>query len=158
MKLRHIIIFLKTEALRKYPSLGTLHRRAKVDYRVPGTDKVINKGTAIFIPALAIHYDPEYYPNPDKFDPDRFDSEEKKKRDAMAWLAFGDGPRNCIGLRFGMMQVRVGLITLLRNFEFSAGKDTQIPARINPRSFVTLPQGGMNLKVKRINSHSHKII
>lgn len=54
---------------------------------------MIEKGKTVLIPIHAIHHDPEYYPNPDKFDPDRFDAEEKSKRDTMTWLA-GSGPRN----------------------------------------------------------------
>lgn len=71
-----------------------LNRIAKRNYTVPGTDIVIEKGTPIIIPAYAIQMDPEYYPNPEKFDPERFGSEEKKTRDPMTWLPFGDGPRN----------------------------------------------------------------
>lgn len=91
----------------------------------------------VIIPVYAIQNDPEYYPNPEKFDPDRFDSEEKKKRDPMAWLGFGDGPRNCIGLRFGMMQSRIGLVNLMNNFEISLGGKMQAPLTFNVRSFVT---------------------
>lgn len=91
----------------------------------------------VIIPVYAIQNDPEYYPNPEKFDPDRFDSEEKKKRDPMAWLGFGDGPRNCIGLRFGMMQSRIGLVNLMNNFEISLGGKMQAPLTFNVRSIVT---------------------
>lgn len=91
----------------------------------------------VIIPVYAIQNDPEYYPNPEKFDPDRFDSEEKKKRDPMAWLGFGDGPRNCIGLRFGMMQSRIGLVNLMNNFKISLGGKMHAPLNFNVRSFVT---------------------
>lgn len=67
---------------------------AKNDYPLPGENIVIEKGMTVIIPALAIQNDPEYFPNPDKFDPNRFSPEEKQKRDALTWLAFGDGPRN----------------------------------------------------------------
>lgn len=69
-------------------------RQTQNDYPVPGSDVVIEKGKTVLIPIHAIHHDPEYYPNPEKFDPDRFDAEEKSKRDTMTWLAFGSGPRN----------------------------------------------------------------
>lgn len=68
-------------------------RKAKNDYAVPETNIVIDKGTRLIIPTYGIHYNPEYYPNPMKFDPDRFESDEKNNRDFMAWLAFGSGPR-----------------------------------------------------------------
>lgn len=80
--------------MRIYPPVPLNARKAKNDYRLPGTDVVIERGTKVVIPVRAIHLDPEYYPNPDKFDPERFSSDEKKKRNIMTWLAFGDGPRN----------------------------------------------------------------
>lgn len=60
------------------------------------------------------------------------------------------GPRNCIGLRFGMMQARVGLVTLLNNFEFSTCSQTKIPLVIIPKAFILSPEGGMYLNLKPI--------
>lgn len=105
----------------------------------------------VLIPVYGIHYDPEYYPEPEKFDPERFSNEEQKKRDPMTFLGFGEGPRNCIGLRFGMMQVRIGLITLLNSFEFSIGEKTQSP-RFNLKATTLMNEGKMYLKLKPISS------
>lgn len=128
------------------------NRVAKNDYRVPGTNDIIEKGTIVLISMFAIQRDPEYYPNPDQFDPHRYDSEEMKHRDAMAWLPFGEGPRNCIGMRFGMMQSRIGLIILLNNFEFSLSSKTSNPLKFIPHSFILAPEGGVYLKLNKINS------
>lgn len=76
-----------------YSPASSMPRITQADYRVPNSDIVIEKGTTVIVPVHAIHHDPEYYPNPDTFDPERFDSEEMKKRDSMTWLGFGEGPR-----------------------------------------------------------------
>ena len=59
---------------------------------------------------------------PEVFRPERFDPEEVLKRNSIAWLPFGDGPRNCIGMRFGKMQSYVGLVSLLKDYKFSVSK------------------------------------
>lgn len=88
-----------TETLRKYPPIVNLQRTAKKDYRVPNTRIVLEKGTTVIIPITAYHWDPEIYPNPDKFDPERFTPDEVKKRHPYAFMPFGEGPRICIGMR-----------------------------------------------------------
>jgi len=57
----------------------------------------VEKGTQIFVPTLGLHHDPKYYPDPERFDPERFNEEEKKKRPHFSYLPFGEGPRICIG-------------------------------------------------------------
>lgn len=69
----------------------------------------------------------------------------------MTWLAFGDGPRNCIALRFGMMQLRIGLVILLNSFEFSLGARMQGPPTFNVKAYMTVPEGGVYLKLKPIS-------
>lgn len=92
--LQYFLDIFISETLRKYPGGPFVTRGTKNDYRVPGTDIVIEKGLDVIIPIHAIHFDPEYYPNPHKFDPDRFRSDEKSIRDPITWLPFGNGPRN----------------------------------------------------------------
>lgn len=72
---------------------------------MPGTDIVLEKGTSVFIPAFSLQRDEIYWPDPTKFDPMRFSSENKNRKTfaEMPYLPFGDGPRNCIGLRLGKM-------------------------------------------------------
>lgn len=117
---------------------------------MPGTSIVIEKGVYVEIPVLGVHHDPEYYPNPDQFDPDRFDSEKAKYRNPMTWLPFGEGPRQCIGLRFGMMEARVGLVTLLNNFDISLGSQTPVPLQTDPKKFISTPTSNVYLKLSAI--------
>ncbi|EDW00887.1 cytochrome P450 6A1 [Drosophila grimshawi] len=138
------------ETLRKYSIASILIRMTIEDYEVPGTDYVLEAGTPLVIPVDAIHHDPDIYPEPEKFDPDRFTPEAIEERHSAAWLGFGAGPRNCIGLRFGEMQTLVGLAVLLKNFKFSAAKDTEIPLRINKTSFFLQSEGGIVLNVQKV--------
>lgn len=119
-------------------------------YKVPGTDFVLEKGLKVFIPVHAIHHDPEYYPDPEIFNPDRFTPEADQIRDQITFLPFGEGPRNCIGLRFGMMQAKVGLVTLLQNYDISFCKKSVVPLKISKNRFILSAEGGVYLKFKSI--------
>ena len=91
---------LVQETLRKYPPVPRLERQTMVDYKLPDSELIIPKGTLVCIPTYAIQHDEEYYPDPEKFDPERFSTEEKNKRHPMTFQTFGHGPRNCIGKAF----------------------------------------------------------
>ena len=86
------------ETLRKYPTIGFLPRICTETYKVPDTDLVLEKGTRVIIPVYGIHHDPDYYPDPEIFDPERFNDENKAKRPNYTFLPFGEGPRICIGM------------------------------------------------------------
>lgn len=84
------------ETLRKYPIVPIHFREATKDYKVPGTDIIIEKGTAIQIPILGIQRDPEIYENPLQFIPERFlnsPTGNPKKTSGLVYTPFGDGPR-----------------------------------------------------------------
>lgn len=84
------------ESLRMYPSVPLISRLASKDidtfsgYRIP-------KGTHIHIHIYDMHHNPEIYPDPEKFDPDRFLPENSMNRHPFAFLPFSGGSRNCIG-------------------------------------------------------------
>ncbi|KAF2894457.1 hypothetical protein ILUMI_11719 [Ignelater luminosus] len=139
------------ETLRKYPPLMFLNRKCVEPYKIPETDIVIEKGTAVIIPILGIHRDPEYFSDPEKFDPDRFSEENKNKMISFTYLPFGEGPRVCIGLRFGIMQTKVGLTVLLRNYKYSLNGKTKIPLKVDPFSFIMAIEGDIWLNAEKIS-------
>lgn len=81
-----------------YPPGAFIPRRTKSTYTFNNTKVTIPQGTLIWIPVFAIHRDPDIYPNPDLFDPERFNEDAVAARHPMHYLPFGDGPRNCIGM------------------------------------------------------------
>lgn len=86
-----------SETLRKYPPLAFLDRLTLANYKVPNSDLVLEKGTPVFISMTGLHYDPEYFPDPHKYDPLRFTEEAKKSRRSFVYFPFGEGPHICIG-------------------------------------------------------------
>jgi cytochrome P450 family 6 len=85
------------ETLRKYPFVPFLTRETFDNYTFEESGLTLEKGTSVFIPVVGLHYDPEYYPNPERFDPERFNDENKANIIPYTYMPFGDGPRVCIG-------------------------------------------------------------
>ncbi|XP_013140393.1 PREDICTED: cytochrome P450 6B1-like [Papilio polytes] len=137
------------ETLRKYPIIDPLQRNAQADYTIPGTNVTIKKGQTVLINALGIHRDPKYYPNPEKFDPERFSPENEKDRHSCAYLPFGTGPRNCIGLRFAKVQSRVCVVKFLSKYRVEPSKNTPRHLEYDPIRLVLFPKGGIHLNVVR---------
>lgn len=82
--------------MRKYPTLPLLNRICTKDYKIPDSDLTITEGTPIIISLLGVMRDPANFPEPNRFWPDRY-STENPKYNPDAYIPFGDGPRNCIG-------------------------------------------------------------
>ncbi|CAL1677693.1 unnamed protein product [Lasius platythorax] len=139
------------ETLRKYPPVPQLGRKTTSSYTFAGTKVNIPKGQDIWIPVYAIQRDPDIYPKPDVFDPERFTDEVVQTRHPMFYLPFGDGPRNCIGARLAVHQTKVGLIKILRHYKVETCEKTQIPYVNNPKAIFLAPENGIHLKIIKIN-------
>lgn len=139
-----------SETLRKYPVLSTIPRVCVMDYQIPGTNCIIKKGTAIAIPAYALQFDDQYYEEPEKFNPDRFNEENSTGKNLVnrPYLPFGDGPRNCIAARMGKMQTKVGLVLMLQKCRFELDdRHKNRELELDPKSFLLAPRGGIHFKV-----------
>ncbi|CAL4063252.1 unnamed protein product, partial [Meganyctiphanes norvegica] len=106
------------EALRLFPSVPLFGRHLKEDAVIEGYH-IPAETTALIIP-YRLHRDPEQFPEPEKFDPERFTPENSAKRHNYAYVPFSAGPRNCIGQKFAMMEEKIVISSILRNFEVTS--------------------------------------
>lgn len=111
------------ETLRKYPSAPIIVRRAERDWKIPDNNFTIKKNTLAYISIYSIHHDPQYYSEPEKFDPDRFLPENVQNRIPFTYLPFGDGPKMCIGARMGILKVKIGIVAVLSKFRIELVAD-----------------------------------
>ncbi|KAI0235174.1 hypothetical protein LSAT2_014355 [Lamellibrachia satsuma] len=112
------------ETLRMYPPSVSVIREAYKDVVVSGV--VIQKDMTVHIPIYALHHDPEVYPQPDKFDPERFSPEAKAARNPFCYLPFGVGPHSCIGMRLAQQEIKIVMAAVLQRFRFVPCPHTQI--------------------------------
>ncbi|XP_049780048.1 cytochrome P450 6k1-like [Schistocerca cancellata] len=138
-----------SESLRKNPPLTTLIRECNQDYKIPDSDVVVEKGTKIAVSVLGLHRDPKYYPDPERFDPERFSEEAKAQRQPYTYLPFGDGPRNCIGMRLGLLQTKVGLVNLLSKYNVRPTGKTKANLDFHPRSAILMSKTGIHVQFEK---------
>ncbi|XP_070493743.1 probable cytochrome P450 6a14 [Chironomus tepperi] len=152
MKEMKYLDMVLNETLRMYPPGAIAIREASRDFKVPNTDLIIPKSSMVFIPIYSIQRDPDIYPDPEKFDPERFTEENVAKRHPMAHIPFCYGPRNCIGYRYGLMQIKIALIQLLINFEFTRSPQTPKEIVYNLKNPVLSPATDIILKIRKLSS------
>lgn len=127
-----------------------INRICSKDYTLKYDDKVINikKDTMIWIPVIALHKDAKYFPNPEKFDPERFSEENRANINMDAYMPFGLGPRNCIGSRFALMEVKTMIYYMLLNFSFEITSKTRIPLELEKVPFSIKVKDGVWVGLK----------
>ncbi|XP_065779909.1 cytochrome P450 3A24 isoform X1 [Muntiacus reevesi] len=132
------------ETLRMFPIAVRLERFCKKDVEIHGVS--IPKGMTVTVPISVLHRDPQLWPEPEEFRPERFSKKNKDSINPYVYLPFGTGPRNCIGMRFAIMNMKLAVVRVLQNFSFKPCKETQIPLKINSQGIVR-PEKPIVLKV-----------
>uniref|UniRef100_A0A8C2MMC5 Cytochrome P450 3A n=1 Tax=Cricetulus griseus TaxID=10029 RepID=A0A8C2MMC5_CRIGR len=117
------------KTLRLYPVSSRLERVCKQDVEMDGA--FVPKGSVVNVPVYALHHDPQYWPEPEEFRPERFSKENKGSIDPYVYLPFGNGPKNCIGMRVALMNMKLALTKVLQNFTFQPCKETQTPVALH---------------------------
>lgn len=139
--------------MRKWPPFVILGRECTKTYVIdpvhPGESRVvIPKGTAIQIPLYAVHHDSTYYPDPEKFIPERFSTEQKHQN---TFLPFGQGPRACLGSRFALMEIKTIFVHILKHFKLVTTEKTQIPVKlIRKFSINARPEKGLYIGLQKL--------
>ncbi|XP_041656171.1 cytochrome P450 3A27-like [Cheilinus undulatus] len=144
MQMEYIDMVLN-ESMRLYPIGNRIERMSKASVEVNGL--TIPKGTTIMIPVYTLQRDPALWDEPDTFKPERFSKENKDNIDPYAFLPFGAGPRNCIGMRFALVMMKLAMVEILQNFSFVPCKETEIPVELSVDAFTT-PKNPIKLKLK----------
>ncbi|KAJ8713130.1 hypothetical protein PYW08_008434 [Mythimna loreyi] len=137
------------ETLRLYPVLGNLAREVMDDYVLP-TGLKLDVGVRVHIPVYHMHHNPDYFPEPEKYQPERFLAENKNDIKPYTYFPFGSGPRLCIGMRFAKMQVMSGLITFLKKYKVELAPGMPETLVLDSRTFLTQPKDhGILLKLTK---------
>jgi cytochrome P450 len=123
------------EAMRLYPPAYAFGRRSTTGDRIGGHR--IPPGSIVVVSPWATHRHPAYWPDPERFDPERFHPAAASARHRYAWFPFGGGPRACIGSHFGLAEAVVAVAVLLTGRELRAD-----PAPVPLSTAITLRPAG----------------
>uniref|UniRef100_A0A182Q668 Uncharacterized protein n=1 Tax=Anopheles farauti TaxID=69004 RepID=A0A182Q668_9DIPT len=141
-ELKYLDMVIK-ETLRINPSVPIIGRRSAGDMLIDGVS--IPKGMDFGILIYALHNDPLLYPDPARFDPERFSEEASAKRSPYSYIPFSVGSRNCIGQRYAMLEIKTMLVKLVANYRLLPCEESN---RLRIKTDMTLkPVNGAFVKI-----------
>lgn len=131
------------EAMRLYPPAWSIGRKVAQDTVLDGYP--LKKEVRLILDVYTLHRHPDYWENPNAFEPERFHPEQKKQRHKYAYIPFGAGQRMCIGNNFAMMEMKVVLVMILQQFQLQLAKEAP---EVVPEPLITLrPKNGILMDV-----------
>lgn len=125
------------ETMRLHPILDVHGKVCTETATLCGSDGqtcTLQPGNIVMLPVLGLHTDERYWNDPENFDPDRFFDERQDKLIRYAYLPFGEGPRQCLGMRFGLIETKIVLVTILKKYKLVSSKKTNFPLKMDTRS------------------------
>lgn len=145
LKYLHCVV---SETLRLLPSVPRTQRCAAQDYVLGDTGIRLPKGSSVVVPIYAMHHDPEVFPEPEQFNPDRFNDDNVESIRPYTYLPFGAGPRNCIGMRLALQSIKLCLLHSVHMVRFVPTEKTKVPLQIR-QSLGTLRIDGTVVGIRR---------
>nr|DAB41797.1 TPA_inf: cytochrome P450 CYP332A44 [Calephelis nemesis] len=142
MELKYLTACMN-ETMRKHTPVAYLDRICNQDYKL-NDDLTIEKGVPVFVNVLALHYDERNFPEPTKWRPERFLYQPESDNLQYTFLPFGEGPRFCIGKRYGMMQIRAALAQLIVKYKLEPA--LPYPLGNDPYAVILAPADGGKIK------------
>lgn len=144
LKLLEYLGYVIKESIRLFPSVPFIVRKNSSDIKID--DYILPANSSIIIPICSLHRNPSVFENPVVFDPDRFLPENCQKRHPFAYIPFSAGPRNCIGQKFAMMEMKTVIANIIRHFKIRS---------LDPRDkiyetadIILRPKFGIRMNVK----------
>ncbi|OXU18647.1 hypothetical protein TSAR_009898 [Trichomalopsis sarcophagae] len=140
-----------SETLRKYPPVAITNRLCNKEYTFPPLmegypEYQMEVGTSILISMFGLQRDPKYFPDPEKFDPERFNDKNKHKINPYTYMPFGIGPRQCIANRFALMEAKIVIIDILRKFVVKFTEKSHHPVTLSKKTFILSAEEGFWFK------------
>ena len=105
---------------------------------------------AVIIPIYSLHHDEAYFPDPESYKPERFLPENKESINQFAYQPFGMGPRNCIGMRLALMEMKVVLVRMLQKYRLVRCPETRVPITVKPAAVLS-PAEPVMIQVEKRN-------
>nr|QLI62171.1 cytochrome P450 22 [Streltzoviella insularis] len=141
------------ETMRKWTSAMIMDRVCVKPYELPppreGAKTLqLKPGDFVYNSLYSIHMDPKYYPQPKLFDPDRFSDENKHKIKPFTFMPFGVGPRNCIGSRFALLEIKLLVYKIVLNFKLLKCEKTSDPIELHTEDFNIKAKGGSWIRME----------
>ena len=135
----HYLDCVIKESQRLCPPAVHVNRECHEEFVLSGIH--IPAGTEVVIPIYALHHDPDAWEDPDKFDPERFRGARKDTHHPFQFLPFGGGPRNCIGMRFALLEIKIALVKILSKYKFVRSAKTQVPLMLHAGGALSAKDG-----------------
>ncbi|XP_077484869.1 cytochrome P450 3A31-like [Amblyomma americanum] len=137
-----------SESLRMYPPVPRLERAPCQDYIFGDTGIKVNKDDIVTVPVYALHHDPQYFPDPLTFNPERFNEQNMASIQPYTYLPFGAGPRNCIATHFALHTVKLCVLHTIRNVLLVRIEQTKVPLEFR-NGYGMLTAKGIEVGVRK---------